>query len=65
LNHLTVDDAARAFVEFRPFLGACRFRDCRHLTEPSCAIAAAGLAGQISERRLVSYRRLAAELMRH
>jgi ribosome biogenesis GTPase len=65
LNHLTVDDVARAFVEFRPFLGACRFRDCRHLTEPGCAITAAGLAGQISARRLASYRRLAAELTRH
>ena len=65
LNHLSVDDAAHAFVEFRPFLGTCRFRDCRHLTEPECAITAAALAGQISERRLASYRRLAAELTRH
>jgi len=65
LNHLTVDDAARAFIEFRPFLGACRFRDCRHLTEPDCAITAAGVEGRISERRLASYRRLAAELERH
>jgi ribosome biogenesis GTPase len=65
LNHLTVDDAAHAFVEFRPFLGACRFRDCRHLTEPGCAITAAALEGQLSERRLVSYRRLASELTRH
>ncbi len=64
LNHLTVDDAAHAFVEFRPFLGACRFRDCRHLTEPSCAITAAALDGRISERRLASYRRLATELTR-
>jgi ribosome biogenesis GTPase / thiamine phosphate phosphatase len=65
LNHLTVDDAARAFVEFRPLLGTCRFRDCRHLTEPGCAIAAAALGGRVSERRVASYRRLATELVRH
>ena len=64
LNHLTVDDAASAFVELRPFLGACRFRDCRHLTEPDCAITAAALGGKISERRLASYRRMATELTR-
>ena len=65
LNHLSVDDAAQAFLEFRPFLGTCRFRNCRHLTEPDCAISAAALDGQISGRRLASYRRLASELMRH
>jgi ribosome biogenesis GTPase len=64
LHHLTPDDAAQAFVEFRPWLGHCRFRDCRHTGEPSCAIADAGVRGDISERRLASYRRLAGELAR-
>ena len=64
LHHLSVEDAAHAFLEFRPFLGACRFRDCRHLVEPDCAIAAAAREGQISEPRLASYRRLAHELAR-
>ncbi len=62
LHHLSLDDAAQAFVEFRPWLGRCRFRDCRHLAEPDCGIAAACSAGEISERRLASYRRLAQEL---
>lgn len=64
LNHLSVEDAANAFVEFRPWLGSCRFRDCRHMTEPDCAIAAAAAEGRISERRMMSYRRLAGELTR-
>ena len=64
LNHLTVQDAAHAFVEFRPWLGACRFRNCMHTAEPGCAVTEAATQGKVSERRLVSYRRLAAELVR-
>ena len=64
LHHLTPEDAAEAFVEFRPLLGQCRFRNCRHVSEPDCAISAAAAAGKIAERRLESYRRIAQELMR-
>ena len=62
LHQLTIDEAAHAFVEFRPWLGRCRFRDCRHLSEPDCAIASACAENRISERRLASYRSLAQEL---
>ena len=61
LHHLDASELAHAFVEFRPWLGHCRFRDCRHLTEPGCAIAGASSRGEISEGRLTSYRKLAAE----
>jgi ribosome biogenesis GTPase len=61
LHHLDADELAHAFVEFRPHLGQCRFRDCRHLTEPGCAIAAACKRGEISKRRLASYRGLVQE----
>lgn len=61
LHHLEPADLESAFVEFRPWLGQCRFRDCRHVTEPGCAIAAACERGEISERRLASYRGLARE----
>lgn len=64
LNHLTAADAANAFVEFRAFLGSCRFRDCLHVSEPGCAITGAAAQGAVSERRLASYRRLAEELTR-
>lgn len=64
LQHLTTEDAAHAYVEFRPYLGACRFRDCRHTAEPDCAVAQAAAEGKIASRRLASYRRLAAELDR-
>jgi ribosome biogenesis GTPase len=62
LHHVGVPELADAFVEFRPWLGQCRFRDCRHVSEPGCAIAAACDKGDISARRLASYRGLAREL---
>jgi len=61
LHHLEIPELAEAFVEFRPWLGRCRFRDCRHLSEPGCAVAAACAAGRISDRRLESYRELLGE----
>jgi ribosome biogenesis GTPase len=63
LHHLTPEDAARAFVEFRPWLGDCKFRDCSHLREPGCAVLDAKTRGEISERRYASYARLVGELL--
>jgi ribosome biogenesis GTPase len=51
-------DLARGFREFRPYLGLCRFQDCRHLSEPGCAVKEAMRKGAVSERRLASYRQL-------
>jgi len=62
LHHIDQSAAAEAFREFRRLIGTCRFRDCRHLTEPGCAVAAACEAGVIAPSRLASYRALAEEL---
>jgi len=51
-------ELAQGFREFQPYLGHCKFNDCRHLTEPGCAVNAAVAGGQISARRMESYRRL-------
>lgn len=64
LHHLTPGDAVNAFVELRAYAGKCRFRDCRHLDEPGCAVAAACAEGRIAPGRLASYRKLARELER-
>ncbi|MGD2138579.1 MAG: ribosome small subunit-dependent GTPase A [Gammaproteobacteria bacterium] len=58
LGEVTALELQDGFREFRPFLGECRFNDCRHLGEPGCAILAAVEAGRISGRRMASYRRL-------
>ena len=43
------------FVEMRPYLNQCKFRECRHHTEPDCAIIAAVDKGAISKKRYQSY----------
>ena len=49
------------FIEFAPHAGHCRFNDCRHHTEPGCAIRAAVEAGSIRPWRYESYLRLLAQ----
>ena len=36
----------------------CKFSNCRHLTEPGCAVKKAVEAGEISEKRFKQYLRL-------
>jgi ribosome biogenesis GTPase len=59
LGHLDRQEIEHAFREFRPYLGQCRFRDCRHDREPDCALVAAVAAGQIDARRFALYQRIA------
>ncbi len=59
LGEVDATDLADGFREFHPLAGQCRFNNCRHLTEPGCAIAAAASENRISPRRLDSYRQLA------
>ncbi|MEO8611077.1 MAG: ribosome small subunit-dependent GTPase A [Chloroflexota bacterium] len=50
------DDMALFFKEMQSFVGSCRFGlDCRHETEPGCAIKQAVVKGAISERRYRSF----------
>lgn len=51
-------ELAGGFVDFHPFLGHCRFNDCRHAGEPDCAVDGAVNSGSISKWRYESYRRL-------
>ena len=53
-------ELAWCFPEMRPFLGGCAFNDCSHLHEPRCAVRRAADAGDVSDARYDSYRRLAA-----
>ena len=51
LAHLSRGAIEQGFIEFRPHLPHCRFRDCHHRNEPGCAIRAAIELGQITPRR--------------
>jgi ribosome biogenesis GTPase len=60
LANLTWNDMEAAFPEFRPHLGLCRFPDCRHRSEPGCALHAACAKGRIHPRRMELFQRIVA-----
>jgi len=62
LSHLTDEQILLAFPEFRPHLGDCRFRDCRHDQDPGCALRAAVENGSATDVRLQLLRRLLQEI---
>jgi ribosome biogenesis GTPase len=47
-----------AFAEVEQFFGNCRFPDCRHETEPGCAVKEAISNGELPRERWESYRKL-------
>ena len=55
LDHLDRAQIEHGFIEFREWLGRCRFRDCRHQQEPGCALHEAFAAGHISAARMQSF----------
>ena len=62
LGEISLGDLERGFPELAPYLGRCRFSDCRHETEPGCALREMVARGEMAPRRLDSYRQLRATL---
>jgi len=60
LGHLDRHTIEQGFTEFRPFIGKCRFSDCKHINEPECALLAAVENKQIQQQRLESYQSIVA-----
>ncbi|GGI20922.1 ribosome small subunit-dependent GTPase A [Oxalicibacterium faecigallinarum] len=58
LYHLTEGMLERAFPEFRPRLGGCKFYNCHHVSEPDCAIRLAVETGDIHPMRHALYLQL-------
>lgn len=52
------------FADVEEFIRQCRFSDCRHDTEPGCAVKAALIDGSLPEDRWLAYKRLKAEAAR-
>jgi ribosome biogenesis GTPase len=52
LAHVPTDRLAAAFPEFAPLIASCRFANCRHQTEPGCAVREACNRGAIDPRRM-------------
>ncbi len=58
LWHLTPEQVCNGFIEFEDFLGLCKFRDCKHKTDPGCALVAAVKDKKIHPKRLASFQKI-------
>lgn len=63
LHQLTEGMLERAFPEFAPCLGHCRFYNCHHISEPDCAVLAGVKEGGIAPMRHALYAQLRHESM--
>ncbi len=61
LYHVDTTTLEYAFVEFRPWIGHCKFNNCSHQHEPECAILKAVAQGEISKQRLAIFHQLTSE----
>lgn len=55
---MQASELVHGFVEFRPFLHECKFRNCKHIHEPGCALLNAVDTGKIAKARLLSYQKI-------
>jgi len=55
LDRLSEVEIKSGFKEFKALSGECRFRDCRHINEPNCAVKDALDKGEININRYESY----------
>jgi ribosome biogenesis GTPase len=62
--HVWADEGAlsETFEDIEELIVQCRFRDCRHQSEPGCAVKAAIEDGSLSPERFSNYLRLQREL---
>lgn len=58
----TCDQLANFYPEFEEYLGGCKFPDCRHRSEPECAVREAVENGEISRIRYENYRKIYEEI---
>lgn len=59
---LETGDLAKSFNEIAELAALCKFSDCSHNKEPGCAVRQAIMDGELSEKRLESYRKLQKEM---
>jgi ribosome biogenesis GTPase len=52
------DELDRMFPEFAPYIERCRFTNCAHILDEGCAVRQAVEAGDVDERRYLSYMKL-------
>ena len=58
LSHLSQDKIINGFIDFRPYLGNCKFRDCQHNKELGCALLQAVADKKVLPTRMSNYRQI-------
>jgi len=58
LTHLTQEQVIHSFIDFRPYLGRCKFRDCLHKSEPGCKLLDAISQKKILQSRYDNYHQI-------
>ena len=61
-GELLSSELDKYYPEFRDYIGQCRFDNCRHLSEPGCAVKAAVEAGEINSGRYKTYTEIFEEI---
>jgi ribosome biogenesis GTPase len=62
---LDAEAVEAAYPDLERFAADCRFRDCRHESEPGCAVRAAVETGELAAERLDGYLKLRHEAEAH
>ena len=62
LPELEAEELQHMLPEFVPYIGKCRYDDCRHIAEPECAVRAAAEDGRIHPERYASYQEMLREI---
>lgn len=62
LKHFSKEQIIQSFIDFLPFLGKCKFRNCKHINEQDCALLNAVKEGKISSARLNNFHKIISEL---
>ena len=55
LEEITAEELSHYFPEMRNLMGQCKFNNCRHVGEPSCAVQEAVQSGHVALSRFESY----------
>ena len=58
LTHLTQEQVINSFIDFRTYLGRCKFRDCLHKSEPGCSLIDAVSQKKILQSRFDNYHQI-------
>lgn len=58
LWHIKPEEVINCFLEFQPYLGLCKFRDCKHQQEPKCRLLEAVENNEINPQRMHNYKQI-------